>query len=114
ARSFARADQAAHHAFGGEQIGVRGGERQALAEDLASGGRRGRHRHQSSGRTTTRRDGSTPSDSLITPGRALITSCTHLRSNADIGSRRTGSPYSFTFSAAFLATAASSLRRVAR
>ena len=61
-----------------------------------------------------RRFGSTPSDSLATPAIALTTSCTHLRSNADIGSRRTGSPYSLTFSTAFLATAASSLRRCAR
>ena len=32
-----------------------------------------------------------------------MTSWTHLRSNALIGSRRTASPYSFTFSAAFFA-----------
>ena len=61
-----------------------------------------------------RRLGSTPSDSLSTPAIALMTSCTHLRSNADIGSSRTGSPYCLTFSTAFLATAASSLRRLAR
>ena len=76
-------------------------------------GRTGSDR-QATGRTTIRRFGSTPSDSLSTPGIALITSCTHLRSNAVIGSSRTGSPYSFTFSTAFLATAASSLRRFAR
>src|SRR4051812_40859576 len=67
---------------------------------------------QSAARTTIRRFGSTPSDSLSTPEIALTTSWTHLRSNADIGSRRTGSPCSLTFSTALRATAPSSLRRV--
>ena len=44
----------------------------------------------SPGRTTTRRSGSSPSDSLRTPSIAAIASCTTLRSNGFIASSRTG------------------------
>ena len=116
-RRLAGADQSADHAVGGQQLGVRAtasgpkrgrpnsaaaaGDRQAAAAGAATEpaprpgtsrrvGRRRRWTDSVAGRTTIRRLGSTPSDSLSTPAMALTTSCTHLRSNADIGSRRTG------------------------
>src|SRR5690349_6727030 len=122
---LAGADEPPDDPVGTQQSGVPDGELQPVTEQrlgrrlLSVDGRPrrvrcGSGRHQAVGRTTIRRLGSTPSDSLSTPASALITSWTHLRSNADIGSRRTGSPYSLTFSAAFFAIAANSLRRDAR
>ena len=49
----------------------------------------GRWSSHHDGWTTTRRRGSSPSDSLVRPA-AATTSCTTLRSNGVIGSRRTG------------------------
>ena len=51
--------------------------------------------HQDLGRTTTRRRGSSPSDSLTRPA-AATASCTILRSNGFIGASRTASPVSTT------------------
>ncbi len=58
-------------------------------------------RHACAGRTTTKRCGSTPSDSLRKPA-AAIASCTTLRSNAVIGAILTGSPVAMTCSAALV------------
>src|SRR5690606_26615669 len=114
-----RTYQPAYHRVGGEHPRVPHRQRQPGTEQRLRRGR-GRRRCLAVGGgvharlTTIRRLGSSPSDSLTTPSVALITSWTHLRSNAVIGSSVTGSPCSRTRSMALRATAASSLRRRAR
>src|SRR4051794_204552 len=67
-----------------------------------------------SGRTTTRRFGSSPSDSLRTPGAAATTSWTTLRSKGFIGASRSGWRLCATRSAAAEARLVRSARRLAR
>src|SRR5215469_563152 len=69
-----------------------------------------RNSDQPTGRTTTRRSGSSPSDSLRSPA-AATASCTILRSNGFMGHSFFGCPVRSTSSAASLPASASSARR---
>ena len=66
------------------------------------------------GRSTTRRRGSSPSDSVATPSISAAVSCTTLRSDADIGSSRFGRPLSTTSAASDCVNSSSASRRFAR
>src|SRR5689334_14630693 len=86
-----RADEAALHADRREQLHEASREGESIAEELRCGGgyvlyRAGTGRCAHAGRTTMRRFGSSPSDSVATPSTSDTASWTTLRSKGVIGS----------------------------
>src|SRR5581483_12395589 len=117
-RHLARAEQSLLHAAGRQQPGVTAGVLEGGSEYLVGAvrrrlpadrrGHRGGYRrcvgdrrgleHHRAGNTTTRRLGSSPSDSLRCPASATA-SCTIFRSNGDMAARVFGFPVLATSSA---------------
>src|ERR1700730_12736516 len=117
---LARADQAARNAVGSQQLRIPARLVKRAAEDIGGlGGYGGCHLRghrgppQPAGKTTTRRFGSSPSDSLRSPASATA-SWIIFRSNGDMARSFFGSPVRDTSAATERPSSASSIRRRAR